>query len=285
MAVNEPSAIGVARAWSARVRLALAVAGAIASYSTARAQDAIPNYPALRDPFYFSLGAFVPKTSTSAQLGSSTPGVGAIVDFERALGMTTQEVVPDVSFRWRFADRWRLEMAYFALDRRGDKVIEQDIQWGDQTFVAGTEIHSKFNFSDLRTSVGYSVFRRRDKDVGVELGFHVASYNTALSSAGGVSQAKRVLAPLPVLSGYGQFALTDEWMLSARVDRFVMSYDNYYGNITATSFELNYQPFRHVGFGLAYRSLFIHLSVTRPTWNATFDQTFQGPLAYMDASF
>src|SRR5262245_35630702 len=273
-------------------RLALGAAGLIASCSAARAQDAIPSHPTLRDSFYFSLGAFVPKTSTSAQLDSTNLGVGTVIDFERALGMKTQEAVPEVFARWRFADRWRLEMAYFALNRRGDKVIEQDIQWGDQTFVAGTEIQSKFNFSDLRTSVGYSLFRRPDKDVGVEFGFHVASYDISLGAAGigaagaaGTSETKKVLAPLPVLSGYGQFALTEEWAISVRLDRFVMSYNDYYGNITASLVDLNYQPFRYIGFGPAYRSLFINLSVTRPTWTATFAQSFQGPLAYMNASF
>src|SRR5215472_1910476 len=117
---------------------------------------------ALLYPLTFVLvGAFVPKSSTSAQLNSTgLLGLGTNIDFERALGMTTQKVVPDVFARWRFAERWRLEVAYFELNRSGDTVIQQEIHWGDQDFLVGTEIQSKLNFSDLRTSVGYSVFRR-----------------------------------------------------------------------------------------------------------------------------
>lgn len=273
--------------------LRLAVAAVlIAPLTSVRADDAAAHNPGLNDSFYIALGAFVPKTSTSAQLDSTTLGIGTNIDFERALGMTTQKVVPDVFVRWRFAEHWRLEMAYFELNRSGDKVIEQDIHWGDQDFVAGTEIQSKFNFSDLRTSVGYSLFKRPDKDVGVQFGLHVASYEASLSvagigvvPAGGGSESKKVLAPLPVLGVYGQFALTDEWAINARLDRFVMSYNNYAGNVTSIGVDLSYQPFRHVGFGLGYRSLFINLTTTRPTWTATFSQSFQGPLAYMNASF
>lgn len=267
--------------------LGFVVVGAtmVLSAPVVRAQDAVPDNPALRDKFYFALGAFVPKTSTSAQLDSTNLGAGANIDFERALGMTTQKVVPDAAFRWRFGDRWRLEAEYFQLNRSGDKVISQDITWNGQTFTAGTEINSKFNFDDIRTSVGYSFFKRKDKELGVSFGFHVASYDVGLGTTSSGQEAKKVLAPLPVLSAYGQFALTDEWAVGGRLDRFVISYDNYQGNLTSLGLDVNYQPFQHIGFGLAYRSLFIVFKATKPDFTASFNQSFQGPLLYMNASF
>jgi hypothetical protein len=256
-----------------------------AGAASARAQDAIPNHPALNDTFYFAAGAFRPKTSTSAQLDSTNLGAGANVDFERALGMTTQESVPDAFARWRFSERWRLEVEYFELNRRGDKVLQQSITWNGQTYAIGTEVLSKFNFSDIRTSVGYSFFKTKDKELGVGFGFHVATYDVGISTSGTGNDTKNVLAPLPVLSAYGQFALTDQWAGGGRLDRFVMSYDKYDGNVTSIGLDLNYQPFRHLGFGLAYRSLFIILKATGDNYTAQFNQTFQGPLLYMNASF
>jgi hypothetical protein len=269
----------------------IAVIGAALCIPTvARAQDAVPNHPALTDKFYFGGGAFVPKTSTSASLESSSAGAGAVIDFERALGMRTQKVVPDAFFRWRFTERWRLEAEYFQLNRSGDKVLGQDITWNGQPITAGSEVQSKFNFSDLRTSVGYSFFKTKDKELGVSFGFHVASYDVGLQAVTGPAvvagdQAKKILAPLPVLSAYGQFALTDTWAVGGRLDRFAMTYDKYNGNITSIGIDVNYQPFRYVGFGLAYRSLFIVLKATGPDFAAEFNQTFQGPLLYMNASF
>ena len=54
----------------------VAVVGAawLVSLPLARAQDAVPDHPALRDKFYIGAGAFVPKTSTSAQLDSTNLG-------------------------------------------------------------------------------------------------------------------------------------------------------------------------------------------------------------------
>ena len=252
--------------------------------TTVHAEDA-PIHPALHDSFYFALGAFVPKTTTSAQLDSSTLGAGANIDFERALGITNQKTVPDAFARWRITDRWRVEAEYFLLTRSGNKVLQQDIQWGDRVFTVGTQVQSMFNFADVRVSGGYSFFRTPDKELGVGLGFHVASYNVALSAASVGDEAKKVTAPLPVLSAYGQFALTQTWAVGARLDRFVITYDKYYGNLTSMAVDVNYQPFRHVGFGLAYRSLFIILEAKGDTLTAKFAQTFQGPLLYMNASF
>jgi len=268
------------------MRIGIPFIGAALLLSTplARADDAIPNHPALTDKFYFAVGAFVPKTSTSAELDSNL-GLGANIDFERALGMTTQKAVPDAEFRWRFGERWRLEAEYFELNRSGDKVISQDLTWNGITFTAGTEVLSRFNFSDVRTSVGYSFFKRKDKEVGVSFGFHIASYDVGLQAGNSGDQAKKILAPLPVFSAYGQFALTDEWAVGARLDRFVMSYNDYDGNISSVGVDLNYRPFRYLGFGLAYRSLFIVLKATKPDFSAQFNQSFQGPLLYMSSSF
>jgi len=263
----------------------LAVSLPIHAQETTPAAEAVPNNPVLTDKFYFAVGAFVPKTSTSASLEASSSGVGGLIDFENALGIRTQKIVPDVAFRWRFSDRWRFEADYFQLNRSGNKVISQQIEWNGQTFPIGTEIQSRFNFSDIRTSVGYSFFKRKDKELGVSFGFHVASYDVGLQAAGSGDEAKRVTAPLPVLSAYGQFALTDEWSVGGRLDRFTMTYDRYNGNITSIGLDVNYQPFRHIGFGVAYRSLFIDLKVTGPEFAAEFNQSFQGPLLYMNASF
>ena len=267
------------------IRFAVAAATLVICLPLAHAQDVVPVHPALNDRFYMGGGVFFPKTSTSAQLDSTNLGLGTNIDFEQALGMDTQKTVPDAFFRWRFAERWRLEAEYFELNRTGDKVVQQDITWNGQTFVVGTEVLSKFNFSDIRTSVGYSFFKTKDKELGVGFGFHMASYDVGLQAAGSSNEAKKILAPLPVFSVYGQFALTEHWAVGGRMDRFSMSYDKYDGNITSMALDLNYQPFRHVGFGLAYRSLFVILKATGDDYTARFAQTFQGPLFYLNASF
>ncbi|HEY6240233.1 MAG TPA: hypothetical protein VIW78_05285, partial [Burkholderiales bacterium] len=192
---------------------------------------------------------------------------------------------PDFFARYRFADRWRVEAEYFELNRSGSRTLDRDITWGGQVFPINSQVDSRFDFSDTRVSVGYSFFRTADKELGAAFGLHLAKYHASLSTASSGSEAGNVLAPLPVLSVYGIFALTDEWAVGGHLDRFSMSYDHYDGNISSIAVDLRYQPFRHVGFGLGYRSLFITLTHSGPDKTVQFNQTFQGPLLSMNASF
>jgi len=245
----------------------------------------IPVNPALRDPFYFAIGAFFPKTTTEAQLDSTRLGVGANVTFESTLGMDSRQAVPSAIGRMRLGEHWRIEAEWFQLNRDGVRTIERQIQWGDTVFPVNTQLSSTFDFYDLRLSAGYSFFKRADKEIGVGLGLHVASYNVSLSGSAVGSEHNDVLAPLPVISFYGQFALTERWAVGGRLDRFSLSYSKYDGSLSSLGLDVTYQPFRHVGFGLAYRTLFINMQATDASKTLKFNQSFEGPLVFMNASF
>jgi hypothetical protein len=216
-------------------------AGAVAEPVLA-AENGPPSHPLLSDRFYFGVGAYVPTTSTVARLDSNALGIGANVDFEKALGLQTEKAVPNFIGRWRFTERWRVEAEYFELNRSGNKDLTREIQWGDAVFPVGSEVSSKFDFSDARVSVGYSFFKTVDKELGLALGAHVTRYNASVSANGIGTQGGAVTAPLPVLSAYGQFALTERWAISARLDRLSLNYDQYAGGITSMALDVNYQP-------------------------------------------
>jgi hypothetical protein len=265
------------------LRYALAALAVAAAMTPAAAQ--VPLHPALQDRFTFGAGAFFPKTATQAQLISNNTGVGTSVDFEDTLDMERSKTVPVVYGRWRISQRWRIDAEYFQLNRTSERVIDRQIQWGDQTFAVNTSVSSTFNFSDLRISGGYSFFRTPDKELGVGLGLHMAWYDVSLNSSTSAREGQDVLAPLPVLSIYGQFALTDTWAVGARLDRFSLDYDKFSGGLTSLALDLQYQPFRHVGFALGYRGLFIEAEVEGERVTGKFRQTFQGPMVSMNASF
>jgi hypothetical protein len=260
------------------------LAVAFAAASPAHAQVEIPNHPALQDRFYFGVGAFFPRTTTSADL-TSRSGVGTTIDFEDTFGMRSQKTVPAGFARWRFAERFRLEAELFTLDRSGERVIDRDIQWGDKVYPVNTNVQSHFNFTDLRISAGYAFFKRPDKEIGVGLGLHVASYDVGLTSNAVGTEQQDITAPLPVLSFYGQFGLTDRWAVASRLDLFSLSYQNYDGSLTAIAFDVMYQPFRHVGFGAGFRSLVIQLEAEKDARHLKTKQTFQGPMLFMNVSF
>lgn len=247
--------------------------------------QAIPDHPALNDRFYFGLGAFFPQTTTQAQLQNNRTGVGTTIDLEQSLDMERSKTVPSFFGRWRIGERWRIDAEYFALNRTSERTLDREIAWGDQTFPVNADVAAKFNFYDLRVSAGYSFFRTTDKELGVGLGLHIAGYDVSLTSNTTGTDGEDVLAPLPVLSFYGQFALTDRWAVGARLDRFSLTYGKYSGSLTSLGLDLAYQPFRHFGVGVGYRGLFIKMEAEGDRATLRMRQSFEGPLVYLNASF
>lgn len=134
----------------------------------------------------------IARAATVAALAPSGGGTGVAIDFEETLDLDKRNPTPMGGFMWRFSERWRVELEYFAVNRDATRTLASEVQWGDQTFPAGTTVDSTFDFSDLRLSAGYSFFKRRDKELGVGLGLHVSGIKASIGAAGSSAEAKDV---------------------------------------------------------------------------------------------
>jgi len=265
---------------------ALLLSGTVeTAHAQAPAAEPIPNHPALNDRFNFEFGAYFSRSSTSASLGPSSGGIGVVVDFENTLGLEDRNVSAIGAILWRMSERWRLEVDYFSLNRNATRTLAADITWGDQTFTAGSTVNSSYDFSDIRVGVGYSFFKRRDKELGVGAGLHISGIKTSIESAGFGAESTDVLAPLPVLSLYGAFALTNQWAVRMRMDWLSLNYDIYSGDFRNTAIDVLYQPFRNVGFGLGLRSYMLDVEIDDTQWHGRARTVFTGPAAFVTVSF
>lgn len=268
--------------------LALSVFAALTAVTVrveAASTEAIPTHPALNDRIAFEFGAFYFQTSTQASLMGPSGGGGVTVDFESALGLEDRSWGGIGGFLWRMSERWRLEVEYFKLDRSGTRALATEVRWGDTVYPVGTTVTSSYDFSDARIGVGYSFFKRRDKELGLGLGLHVAGIKTSIQAAGVGADSADVTAPLPVVSLYGAFALTNEWAVRVRADWLSLNYDAYSGDLRSMAIDVLYQPFRNVGFGLGARNLVLDLTIDKTEWRGRARTSFAGPTAYMTVSF
>lgn len=269
--------------WGLWLLLSACPLAAVAADKPAPAET-IPQHRLFQDSFRFTVGGYYASTNTTARLDASG-GVGVDVNFEDALGLDDRKLVGEGSMQWRFAQRWRLDVEYFGITRRATRTLSQDVQWGDQTFTVGTEVDSKFRISDLRASVGYTIFQRSDKELGLGLGLHTTGLRASIDASGVGTETGDVLAPLPVVNLYGSFALTDTWAMITRLDWLSLTYSDYDGEIRSIAIDFLYQPYRHVGFGFGWHSLLIDLGVDRTDWRGRMTLAYQGPAAYVSFSF
>lgn len=257
----------------------------LAVRAQAASTEAVPSHPALTDRFSFELGAFYTRNNTNSSLSPPGGGVGVIVNFEDTLGLDERNLIPIAGFLWRFGERWRLEVGYFQLDRSATRTLATDVTWGDQVFPVGSTVNSSYDIYDIRTSIGYTFFKRPDKELGVGIGLHVMKLKGSLEAAGIGVESATVTAPLPVFNFYGTFALTNEWAMRARMDWLSVTYQQYSGEIRSTAIDLIYQPFRNVGFGVGMRNLIVNVDIDATNWHGKARTAFSGPNAFITASF
>jgi len=268
------------------VATAVLLSGAVATASAQPAStETIPGHPVLSDRFSFEIGAQYSRSTTSASLGPTSGGTGVVVDFEDTLGLDERNWIGTAGFLWRISERWRLEVDYFSLNRDSTRTLARDIVWGDQNFTAGTTVSTSYDFSDIRVAAGYSFFKRRDKELGVGFGLHVAKIEASINAPGIGAEGSDVTAPLPVFNLYGAFALTNEWAVRFRMDWLSLTYGDYSGDIRNTAIEAIYQPFRNVGFGLGMRNLIVDIEIEKDDWRGRARTVFSGPVASLRVSF
>ena len=249
------------------------------------AAEATPLHSLLNDRLRVSLGGFYALTNTSARYNTNTGGVGVDVNFQDALGLSSRKLVGEAGMYWRFGERWHLGVDYFSINRSGTRVLSQDVTWGGQTFPVGTDVNSQSKISDLRTGVGYSFFRRSDKEVGIGVGVHWTGLKFSVDASGVGAEAASVTAPLPVVFMYSNVALTDTWAMSTRLDWLSLNYDNYSGNIRALAFDFIYQPYTHVAFGVGWHAMLLDLGVDKPDSRIQYGLGLQGLAANVGYTF
>lgn len=229
----------------------------------------------------FSLGGYLMTNDSSVSLNSATLGVGTDIDMENDLGFdkTLQTIRFDAD--WRFLPRHRASFSYYQYSRDAVRVIDRDIQFGDETFLLGTTVASEFDIAVYKASYAYSVIHNAKFDLGLSAGLHVMDFKVNISStAGGQSESGDLLAPLPVFGLRATWAITPKLFLKGNVDVFAISIDDISGRFTDALVALEYNAFEHVGVGIGYNRVFMHVEATDGDFNGEADAGFGALLLY-----
>jgi len=249
-------------------------------------QDANWNvHPALQDRWSFDLGAYSPNIKSSASLNSTTNGTGTTVNLEDMLGLSDHKTVGEIQGRVRLGEKWRIEAEYFSLNRSSSRAISKDINWGDNTYHAGTTVASQFDSDIFRLSLGYSFIKNTEGELGVAIGAHITDFTTSLGASNVGTSARDTLAPLPTIGLYGAYAFTPRWLLSGRGDIFSIKYGDYDGTLVNVTAKVDYRVSRHFGVGVGYRYVDYDVNMTKPRFTGNINYVFNGPTVYATTSF
>ena len=134
---------------------------------TAIAADS-PNL--LEQGFFVALGSYIVDTNTDVRLDGELDE-GTRVDWEETFGGG------DVTrFRldaqWRFAERHMVRATWFNSSRENSGVLEEEIEWGEETFPASARAQGEFNFDVYELAYEYAFLLRDRYEIAASIGVH-----------------------------------------------------------------------------------------------------------------
>ncbi|MEE4293324.1 MAG: hypothetical protein V2I79_05065 [Xanthomonadales bacterium] len=252
-----------------------------------------PRHPLLADDFSASLGAFIHDKNVELGLDGSVQVNLDEINFGDKWKLDASQTTGAGIMRWRFGEKWSVSGQYFKSSDSARAILDEDIEWGDYTFRAGTNAGAGIGLTVSRIFFGRTFHEAHNHEFGAGIGLHWLEIEGFIDGEAFINdestgyRRERVSAgaPLPNIGAWYMHAFSPKWLLSARLDWLDASIDEYSGRLINTSLGINYQPFDHFGFGLAYQVFDLDVEVDETDWNGSAGLRYSGPFLSVTATW
>lgn len=249
--------------------------------------------------FIISAGIFVPSKITKVGVDNDTPN--RIIDFEKSLGFDNQEAIFTFNFFWRFSKnkKWSATFEYFQANSSNQDFISSEVNWGDVTYPAGTELKGAFNFALYRVFFGRVISRGLKHELIGGIGLHALDFDTYLQGITYLDNLNvqpkddydyekhnvGLIAPVPNIGFKYVYTPFKKWGIIGRVDWFSLNTSYYSGYLWNISASASYQLFKNFTVGGSYRYFNTVLDIKKRLWTGKVDLLYHGPVAFVTYNF
>jgi len=260
--------------------------------ATATAQADSPAEDLLKDRFNVDLGTFVVGSDLNGSLRGSANTNNQNIDFNKQFGTNADQTRWRADVLWRITQRQHLRFMYFSNDIKRTRTIDQDLAWGDYTFVAGGQVTAEQKFSVYELSYEFAFLRADNYEVVASGGIHYDDLTVTLSGnatltvdtpTGPVQQPttfttkqSSVPVPLPVLGVRGDWAVSDHVYLDGSVQVFKLSYQGIDGNWSDLRAGAAWMFNHHFGIGIGYDRFATHVDLNKGSFNGRLNVGYSG---------
>ncbi len=208
-----------------------------------------------------SMGVFFSNHSNNITLVGSNLGAGVNVNLEKALGLQVNNAVFRADFDYKLGKKRRSEIyaGYFGFNRKASKVLEEEINFGDQTFPVGAEANSQFNFQLIKVGYGYDIVSDERLIIGTALGFYIMPISFRLESQNFEDEATDFIAPLPIIGLDMGIWITPKLYYSQEISFLFISISNFTGLIFDTNLKLDYSITDFLALGVGVNNFGINI--------------------------
>jgi hypothetical protein len=236
--------------------------------------------------FSVSLGGFLTTMNSNISIDGQEMGLGVNLNLEDALGLSTSSTVIRGEAEYNFGSKKRshVRMGYFGLFRNASKILEAELEIGGSVFPVGAEINSKYNMQIYRGMYDYAFFRDERIMLAASVGLYILPVDFSLRTGEIIDESANIIAPLPVVGFRNAFIIAPKVTLKQNVEFLYVKTASFRGLISDLNIWLEYNPFKHLGFGLGFNTFRFNFSAYDTIGNRDFKGSvsteFSGLLFY-----
>ena len=247
-------------------------------------------HPYLDSGFSLDLGIFYPDRKLDLGVNGTIDGIKDEIHFDEGVRLDSADNTFSAELAWRYRDRWSIVGQYFKSTDTARVVLEEDVEWGDLVFGAGSNVAVGSQFSLTRIFFARQLNTSNSHDVSIGGGIHWLHFGAFIEGEvlinGTPSSTRRSVsaeAPLPNIGVWYKYSITPRWAFRTRLDLFSASIGDYDGSLINVGLGVNYQAFEHFGIGLNYNYVELDVKINKSDWRGNIQTTYDG--VYVNASF
>lgn len=249
-----------------------------------------------QEKWTFMLGAFLPAFETKMQVDNDQLGSGDNVNLADDLGVDQDETGGWFGVEWRFAPRHRLGFTYSRFTLSGERVIDRQLQIGDEVFPVGATLSSQLRLELIPITYSYSFLKRERDELALIAGVHWSRLR--FSAEGSASLGTQDFArdstsdadvPLPLLGLRYDHHFSERWSVGASAAVFALQFGedtwSFEGSLWSVRLHAEYRFARNFAIGAALDGFDVSVDLSSGSWNGGFDYGYWGPQVYLTARF
>lgn len=257
------------------------------------AEDREDSHPFMSDTFFIDVGMYFPAREIALSVNGPIRGAQQQdIDFESEFGLKKSDETFALNLGWRFGEKWQLGAQFFESDGPRSRTLDEDVEWGEYVFGAGTGVRAGMDFSMIRT-----FFARRFEsaaehhEFGIGAGLHwleIGAFIEGNAILNGVQAGFRresvsAAAPLPNIGGWYTRSLSKNWVFKARFDWLSADVGDYDGRLINASAGFNYRLSQNFGLGVSYNLFELDVGVDKKGWRGDVELSYQGVFVHASA--
>jgi hypothetical protein len=192
---------------------------------------------------------------------------------------------------FRLRERNRLRVDYLKLSRLGDKVIDQTINFGNNTFLVNDRVQTMLEWRSLTFTYTRSLLYTERFEAGLGLGISVIEARTRGEvTARNIREHQEAVGAFPTVALDTTWRISKRWSFNLRGQRFSTSVNKFTGALADYHGDVQWRWHENLALGLGFTRQHTLVDVGKDNaqpgdLTGRFDQSTRGPELFLRASF